>query len=222
MALSMTLEQLGRLLGCEVSAGEVKVHGAVIDTRKIRKGNLFVALKGERVDGHDFLAQAREAGAVAALVSEYRDDPLPQLLVKNVRQAFAKIGRAWLQQNRTKVLAITGSNGKTSVKEMVTAILRQMGPVLSTQGNLNNDLGVPLTLCRLDPEDKFAVIEMGTNHPGEIAQLVKMAQPDVAVINNIAPAHLEGFGTEAGVAIEKGAIYAGLAADGTAVVNADM
>ncbi|MED5510757.1 MAG: UDP-N-acetylmuramoyl-tripeptide--D-alanyl-D-alanine ligase [Pseudomonadota bacterium] len=222
MALSMTLEQLGRLLGCEVSAGEVKVHGAVIDTRKIRKGNLFVALKGERVDGHDFLAQAREAGAAAALVSEYRDDPLPQLLVKNVRQAFAKIGRAWLQQNRTKVLAITGSNGKTSVKEMVTAILRQMGPVLSTQGNLNNDLGVPLTLCRLDPEDKFAVIEMGTNHPGEIAQLVKMAQPDVAVINNIAPAHLEGFGTEAGVAIEKGAIYAGLAADGTAVVNADM
>jgi UDP-N-acetylmuramoyl-tripeptide--D-alanyl-D-alanine ligase len=222
MALSMTLEQLGRLLGCEVNAGEVTVRGAVIDTRKIKKGNLFVALKGEHVDGHDYLSQAREAGASAALVSELRDDPLPQLQVKDVRQAFALIARAWLQQNRTRVVAITGSNGKTSVKEMVTAILRQTGPVLSTQGNLNNDLGVPLTLCRLDPEDKFAVIEMGTNHPGEIAQLVKIAEPDVALINNIAPAHLEGFGSEEGVAVEKGAIYSGLVQSGTAVVNADM
>lgn len=222
MALSMTLAQLSNLLGCETNAGEVKVRGAVIDTRKIKEGQLFVALKGEHVNGHDFLAQAREAGASAALVSELRDDPLPQLLVKDVRQAFAKIARAWLHQNRTRVVAITGSNGKTSVKEMVTAILRQMGPVLSTQGNYNNELGVPLTLCRLDPEDKFAVIEMGTNHPGEIAQLVKIAQPDVAVINNIAPAHLEGFGTEAGVAVEKGAIYTGLSETGTAVVNADM
>lgn len=222
MSLSMTLEQLGRLLGCDVTAADVKVRGAVIDTRKIKPGNLFVALKGDHVDGHDYLAQAREAGASAALVSELRDDALPQLLVKDVRQAFGKIARAWLQQNRTRVVAITGSNGKTSVKEMVTAILRQVGPVLSTQGNLNNDLGVPLTLCRLDPEDKFAVIEMGTNHPGEIAQLVKIAEPDVAVINNIAPAHLEGFGSEEGVAVEKGAIYAGLAKKGTAVVNADM
>jgi UDP-N-acetylmuramoyl-tripeptide--D-alanyl-D-alanine ligase len=105
---------------------------------------------------------------------------------------------------------------------MVTAIVRQVGPVTATQGNYNNDLGVPLTVCRVDPEDKFAVIEMGTNHPGEIAELVKIAVPDVAIINNIAPAHLEGFGNEAGVAREKGEIYAGLAKSGTAVVNADM
>jgi UDP-N-acetylmuramoyl-tripeptide--D-alanyl-D-alanine ligase len=222
MGLSMTLNQLARIVGCEESFADIKVSGAVIDTRKIAAGNLFVALKGERVDGHDFLLQAKEAGASAALVSELRDDDLPQLVVADVKKAFAQIAHAWLEQCRAKVIAITGSNGKTSVKEMVTAIVRQVGPVTATQGNYNNDLGVPLTVCRVDPEDKFAVIEMGTNHPGEIAELVKIAVPDVAVINNIAPAHLEGFGTEAGVAREKGAIYAGLAAAGTAVVNADM
>lgn len=222
MSLSLTLNQLARVVGCEASFADVAVTGAVIDSRKIEAGNLFVALKGEHVDGHDFLAQAREAGASAALVSETRDDPLPQLKVKDVRQAFGRIAHAWLQQNRAQVIAITGSNGKTSVKEMVRAILRQMGPVLSTQGNLNNDLGVPLTVCRLDREDKFAVIEMGTNQPGEIAELVKIAVPDVAVINNVAPAHLEGFVSEEGVAREKGAIYTGLAVKGIAVVNADM
>jgi len=222
MGLSMTLNQLARIVGCEERFDDIKVSGAVIDTRKIEAGNLFVALKGERVDGHDFLAQARQAGAAAALVSELQDDALPQLLVADVKQAFAQIANAWLQQCRAKVIAITGSNGKTSVKEMVSAIVRQVGPVTSTQGNYNNELGVPLTVCRVDPEDKFAVIEMGTNHPGEIAELVKIAVPDVAVINNIAPAHLEGFGTEQGVAREKGAIYAGLAATGIAIVNADM
>jgi UDP-N-acetylmuramoyl-tripeptide--D-alanyl-D-alanine ligase len=222
MGLTMTLSQLARIVGCEENVADINVSGAVIDTRKIEAGNLFVALKGERVDGHDFLAQAREAGASAALVSELRDDALPQLLVKDVKQAFAQIAHAWLQQCRAKVIAITGSNGKTSVKEMVTAIVRQAGPVTATQGNYNNDLGVPLTVCRVDPEDKFAVIEMGTNHPGEIAELVKIAVPDVAVINNIAAAHLEGLGSEEGIAREKGDIYAGLTADGTAVVNADM
>jgi UDP-N-acetylmuramoyl-tripeptide--D-alanyl-D-alanine ligase len=222
MGLTMTLSQLARIVGNDETMADIEVSGAVIDTRKIEAGNLFVALKGERVDGHDFLAQAREAGASAALVSELRDDDLPQLLVNDVKQAFAQIAHAWLQQCRAKVIAITGSNGKTSVKEMVTAMVRQVGPVTATQGNYNNDLGVPLTVCRVDPEDKFAVIEMGTNHPGEIAELVKIAVPDVAVINNIAAAHLEGLGSEEGIAREKGDIYAGLTADGTAVVNADM
>jgi UDP-N-acetylmuramoyl-tripeptide--D-alanyl-D-alanine ligase len=222
MALSMSLEQLARIVGAEISADNVMVTGAVIDTRRLVPGNLFVALKGEHVDGHDFLAQAREAGASAALVSETRDDPLPQLEVNDVRQAFGQIAQTWLQQNRVRVVAITGSNGKTSVKEMVSAILRQVGPVLSTEGNLNNTLGVPLTLSRLDQEDKFAVIEMGTSLPGEIAELVKIAEPDVSLINNIAPAHLAGFGSEEAVAVEKGAIYAGLSGSGTAVVNADM
>lgn len=222
MSLTLSLSQLAKIVGIEANFADIAVSGAVIDTRKITPGNLFVALKGERVDGHDFLAQAREAGASAALVSETRDDPLPQLQVQDVRKAFAAIARAWLQRSRAKVVAVTGSNGKTSVKEMISAILRQAGPVLATEGNLNNDLGVPLTLCRLDAEDKFAVIEMGTNHPGEIAELVKIAAPDVALINNIAPAHLEGFGSEAGVTEEKGAIYQGLVADGIAVVNAEM
>jgi UDP-N-acetylmuramoyl-tripeptide--D-alanyl-D-alanine ligase len=222
MSLNLSLKQLAKIVGCDAEVADVNVNGAVIDTRQIRPGNLFVALKGERVDGHDFLAQAREAGASAALVTETRDDPLPQLQVQDVREAFAAIARTWLQRSRTKVVAVTGSNGKTSVKEMITAILRQTGPVLATKGNLNNNLGVPLTLCRLDAEDKYAVIEMGTNHPGEIAELVKIAAPDVALINNIGPAHLEGFGSETGVAQEKGAIYQGLKADGIAVVNADM
>jgi UDP-N-acetylmuramoyl-tripeptide--D-alanyl-D-alanine ligase len=222
MGLSLTLNQMAAIVGAEPAFADISVNGAVIDTRKVEAGNLFVALKGERVDGHDFLAQARESGAVAALVSEQRDDALPQIVVQDVRKAFAAIAHAWQKQVRAKIIAITGSNGKTSVKEMVTAILRQAGPVTSTQGNLNNDLGVPLTVCRIDTEDKFAVIEMGTNHPGEIAALVKIAVPDVAIINNVAAAHLEGLGSEAGVAEEKGAIYAGLAKDGIAVVNADM
>ena len=222
MTLSMTLNQIAGIVGVAADFAEISVRGAVIDSRKIEAGNLFIALKGERVDGHDYLAKAREAGATAALVSELRDDVLPQILVSDVKRAFGLIAHAWLKQCRAKVVAITGSNGKTSLKEMIGAILKQVGPVTSTQGNYNNDLGVPLTVCRVDREDKFAVIEMGTNHPGEIAELVKIAVPDVAVINNIAPAHIEGFGSELGVAREKGQIYAGLAQTGVAVVNADM
>lgn len=222
MGLKLTLKQLANIVGCDADFADVSVTGCVIDTRKVEAGDLFVALKGERVDGHDYIAQARQAGAVAALVSEFQDDELPQLKVADVRKAFAQITHAWQQQSHARLVAITGSNGKTSVKEMVTAILKQVGTVTSTQGNLNNELGVPLTLSRLNQDDAFAVIEMGTNHHGEIAQLVKIAVPDVALINNIGAAHLEGFGSVEGVAKEKGQIYAGLAADGTAVVNADM
>lgn len=222
MGLNLTLNQLAEIVACDAVYADIKVTGAVIDTRKIQAGNLFIALQGDRVDGHDYLAQAREAGAVAALVSEIQDDALPQLVVADVRKAFAEIACAWQQQCQARVVAITGSNGKTSVKEMVSTILRQVGSVTATQGNLNNDLGVPLTLSCLNQDDEFAVIEMGTNHHGEIAELVNIAVPDVALINNIAAAHLEGFGSLEGVAKEKGAIYAGLATDGVAVVNADM
>lgn len=222
MGLKLTLNQLANIVGCDAGFADITATGCVIDTRKVQPGDLFVALKGERVDGHDFIAQARQAGAIAALVSEIQDDELPQLKVADVRKAFAQIAYAWQQQSQARVVAITGSNGKTSVKEMVSAILKQVGTVTSTQGNLNNELGVPLTLSRLSKDDAFAVIEMGTNHHGEIAQLVKIAVPDVAVINNIGAAHLEGFGSVEGVAKEKGQIYAGLATEGTAVVNADM
>jgi UDP-N-acetylmuramoyl-tripeptide--D-alanyl-D-alanine ligase len=222
MGLKLSLNVLAKVVGSDADFADLTVSGAKIDTRKIEQGDLFVALSGEHVDGHNYLAQAREAGATAALVSELQNDALPQILVPDVRKAFAQIAHAWLEQTRARIVAITGSNGKTSVKEMVSAILRQVGPVTSTQGNYNNDLGVPLTVCCLDQEDKFAVIEMGTNHPGEIEALVKIAVPDVAVINNIAAAHIEGFGSLEGVAREKGQIYAGLKADGVAIVNTDM
>lgn len=222
MSLPLTLTEIAKLLGCDYQGAAVAVTGAAIDSRKLKKGDLFIALAGTQVDGHDFLAQAREAGAVAALVSKSINDPLPQLLVEDVVAAFGKLAAFWRQQSGAKVIAITGSNGKTTLKEMISAMLAQQHHVIATQGNLNNELGVPLTLCRLKAEHQFAVIEMGANHHGEIEKLVAMAQPQVAIINNVAAAHLEGFGSLEGVAKAKGEIYSGLDADGVAVVNADM
>lgn len=222
MGLQLPLKQIAEIISADMPAVDVTVTGAVIDSRKVMPGDLFIAFKGEHVDGHAYLAKARENGAVAALVSEYQDDELPQIKVDDVRLAFGQIAHAWLSECQAKVVAITGSNGKTSLKEMVKAILSEVGTVSATQGNLNNDLGVPLTVCRIDKNDDYAVIEMGTNHPGEIAYLMSIVSPDVSVINNIASAHLEGLGSEEGIAKEKGSIYQGLKENGVAVVNADM
>lgn len=222
MSLPLTVTDIGKHLGCDYQGPALAVTGAAIDSRKLKKGDLFIALPGSQVDGHDFLAHAREAGAVAALVSKPVNDPLPQLLVKDAVAAFGKLATFWRQQSPAKVIAITGSNGKTTLKEMISAMLAQQHHVIATQGNLNNELGVPLTLCRLKSQHQYAVIEMGANHHGEIEKLVAMAQPQVAIINNVAAAHLEGFGSLEGVAKAKGEIYTGLAADGVAVVNADM
>jgi len=222
MGLQLPLKQIAEIVSADMPIVDVTVTGAVIDSRKVTPGDLFIAFKGEHVDGHEYIAKARESGAVAALVSEYQDDELPQIKVDDVRVAFGQIARAWLAECKAKVVAITGSNGKTSLKEMVKAILADVGTVSATQGNLNNDLGVPLTVCRIDKNDDYAVIEMGTNHPGEIAYLMSIVSPDVSVINNIAAAHLEGLGSEEGIAREKGSIYEGLKQNGVAVVNADM
>ncbi|WP_417541663.1 UDP-N-acetylmuramoyl-tripeptide--D-alanyl-D-alanine ligase [Methylophaga thalassica] len=222
MGLQLPLKQIAEIVSADMPIVDVTVTGAVIDSRKVTPGDLFIAFKGEHVDGHEYIAKARESGAVAALVSEYQDDELPQIKVDDVRVAFGQIARAWLAECKAKVVAITGSNGKTSLKEMVKAILADVGTVSATQGNLNNDLGVPLTVCRIDKNDDYAVIEMGTNHPGEIAYLMSIVSPDVSVINNIAAAHLEGLGSEEGIAREKGSIYEGLKQSGVAVVNADM
>jgi len=222
MSMRLPISDIARLLGCPEPENDGIILGAVIDSRKIEAGNLFIALNGEYVDGHDFLTQARLAGASAALVSELRDDELPQLLVEDVVTAFGQIAAHWRQQCAAKVVAITGSNGKTTVKEMVASILNLKGSVLATQGNFNNELGVPLTLTRLNQNDDYAVIEMGANHAGEIAHLVKMVKPDVAIINNVSPAHLEGFGSVEGVAKAKGEIFAGLNEDGIGIINIDM
>jgi UDP-N-acetylmuramoyl-tripeptide--D-alanyl-D-alanine ligase len=220
--MTILLSELTKLLTVKLPKADAVVTGTAIDSRKVEKDCLFIALRGEHVDGHDYVRAAREAGACAALVSKLQDDELPQLLVDDVVDAFGKIALYWREQSHAKVIAITGSNGKTTVKEMVASIAKQEGSVIATEGNLNNELGVPLTLTRIEHSTDYAVIEMGANHPGEIARLVAMAKPDVAIINNVGAAHLEGFGDVNGVAKAKGEIYAGLSATATAVVNNDM
>ena len=221
MTMQVLLSQIAKVIGCDAPSEDVMVTGAVIDSRKVEAGHLFVALAGEHVNGHDYIASARQAGASAALVSEKQDDALPQLVVSDVVEAFGKLAKYWRQQCKAKVIAITGSNGKTTVKEMIATIVSRCGSVVATQGNLNNELGVPLTLSRLAKDTDYAVIEMGANHAGEIARLVDMAKPDVALINNVAAAHLEGFGDLDGVAKAKAEIYAGLTESGIGVINAD-
>jgi len=196
------------------------VAGFQIDTRKLGSGDVFLALPGARVDGHDYIAAAREAGAVAAVVARPVEDPLPQVVVADVEQALQTLAAAWRRRWKGKLLALTGSNGKTTTKEMLAAILSPIAPTCVTAGNLNNHLGVPLTLLRLRPEHAFAVIEMGANHAGEIAQLCEWARPDVSLITLAAPAHLEGFGSIEGVARAKGEIFSGLQEQGTAIINA--
>jgi UDP-N-acetylmuramoyl-tripeptide--D-alanyl-D-alanine ligase len=220
--MHLLLSQIAEILGCDAPAKDVAVTGMVIDSREVEPGCLFVALSGENVDGHGYIAAARQAGAGAALVSQLQNDGLPQLVVADVVKAFGELAKYWRQQCHTKVIAITGSNGKTTVKEMIAAILEQCGSVIATLGNLNNELGVPLTLSRLATDTDYAVIEMGANHLGEIANLVDMAKPQVAAINNVAAAHLEGFSDLDGVARAKAEIFSGLTDAGVGVFNADM
>ncbi len=217
----MHLQQAARLLGGEVSGEDVGFARVGTDSRRLPAGALFVALVGPNFDGHDFIAAARERGACAALVSRWVADPLPQLRVADTLLSLGQLGAAWRERFAGPLIALTGSNGKTTLKEMIAAILRIRGPTLATEGNLNNDIGVPLTLLRLGREHAYAVIEMGANHPCEIAYLTGLARPDVAIINNAGPCHLEGFGDVAGVAHGKGEIFQGLGPEGVAVINRD-
>ncbi len=219
--IHISLSQAAAWLGAEAIGGGGQFHGISSDSRSVAPGSLFVALRGEHHDGHDFVAAAAAAGAAAALVSQRLPLPIPQLLVADTRAALGRLGAAWRRHLGTPLAAITGSNGKTSVKEMSAAILAQSGSVLATRGNLNNDLGVPLTLLRLTREHRAGVIEMGANHPGEIAYLTELTHPNAAVVTNAGPAHLAGFGSVAGVAAAKGEIFHGVMEGGTAVINAD-
>ena len=192
-----------------------------IDARQIQPGGLFVALSGSRVDGHDFLAQARANGATAALVERPVDDPLPQLLVADCQTALGQLGALNRAGFKQPLVAITGSSGKTTVKEMLAAILRQCGSVLATRGNLNNELGVPLTLLELSHKHQYAVVEMGAAALGDIHYCMGLASPDVSVLTNAGVAHIGRFGSERAIARAKGEIFAGLGATGQAVVNLD-
>lgn len=220
--IRMDLERAAELLGVPCPDAGARFAGVSADSRKVAPGMLFAALPGERVDGHDFVAQAAAAGAGALLVARDVDSDLPQLRVEDVLRALGQLAAGWRAECNPAVVGITGSNGKTTVKEMVAAVLRQRGKVLATQGNYNNELGVPLTLFGLSPEHDFAVLEMGAAKTGDIAYLARIARPQVGLITNVGPAHLHGFGDEAGVARAKGEMYESLPADGVAVINADQ
>ena len=219
--IPMDFDWLANVLATDYQGGNQTIININTDTRTVCDGEVFLALKGPNFDGHKFIQQAKEKGAIAAIVDHAIECDLPQFVVADTRIALGKIGSAVMASVAPKTIAITGSVGKTTVKEMCAAILASHGDVLATKGNFNNDIGVPLTLLRLEPQHQYAVIELGANHIGEIAYTTAMTQPDVAVVCNVAAAHIEGFGSLQGVATAKGEIYQGLKADGVAIVNCD-
>lgn len=219
-SFSMSLDDIATILSAKRVGENIVVKGISTDTRTIHGGELFVALKGPNFDGHHFIKEAIEKGAVACLVQdEVNTDNA--VITKDTHHALGLLAKAWRKSFKKPVFAVTGSNGKTTVKEMIASIMSQGQSVMATQGNLNNDIGVPLTLFRLNDNYDAAVIEMGANHVGEINYLTNIALPDVAVITNIGTAHLEGFGSIENTAKAKGEIFNGLAESGTAIINAD-
>ncbi|HSD19567.1 MAG TPA: UDP-N-acetylmuramoyl-tripeptide--D-alanyl-D-alanine ligase [Anaeromyxobacter sp.] len=207
-----------------IGAPPAEVAGVSTDTRTLAPGALFVALSGERFDGHAYVAEAAAKGAAAAVVAEDRAPepaPLPLLAVPDTLAALGAIARHHRRRFHVPVVGVTGSNGKTTTREMIAAILATRGPALKTEGNLNNEVGVPLTLLGLGPEHRSAVVEMGMSHPGEIARLAAIAEPYVGVVTLAAPAHLEGLGTVEAVADAKAELYQGLPETGILVANAD-
>ncbi|MBI5040158.1 MAG: UDP-N-acetylmuramoyl-tripeptide--D-alanyl-D-alanine ligase [Gammaproteobacteria bacterium] len=217
----MRLSEAADLLRAKHAGMDVSFAGVSTDTRTLAADNLFFALVGPRFDGHEYLDQAQARGAAAAAVSRPVTTQLPLLQVADTRLALGQLARHWRGRFTIPVVGVTGSNGKTTVKEMLASILGRNGAVLATKGNLNNDIGVPLTLAQLGAEHRSAVIELGANHAGEIAYLTQLAQPTVGLVTNAGPAHLEGFGSLEGVARAKGELFAGLDAQATAVINAD-
>ncbi|HEY8518437.1 MAG TPA: UDP-N-acetylmuramoyl-tripeptide--D-alanyl-D-alanine ligase [Gammaproteobacteria bacterium] len=209
-------EVQGNLHGADAPFGAVST-----DSRTLEKGSLFVAIKGERFDGNDYVGAAHSKGAAGALVSRVSEVPLPQVEVNDTRQAFGRMARAWRRNFTVPVVAVTGSSGKTTVKELIGTILSVRRKVCVTAGSLNNDIGLPLTLMRISPEHEAVVVELGANHPGEIDYLAGVAEPTIGVITNAAAAHLEGFGSIEGVVAAKGELLDHLPAAGTAVLNAD-
>jgi UDP-N-acetylmuramoyl-tripeptide--D-alanyl-D-alanine ligase len=222
----MSLEDAARMAEGRASGGNPAFTGVSTDSRSLRGGELFVALRGERFDGHAFLPQVKAAGAGAAMVDRaYRgESPLPVIVVEDTKLALGKLARGWRARFSPVLIAVTGSNGKTTVKEMLASILLANAgerAVLATAGNLNNDIGLPLTLLRMRAEHRWCAIELGMNHKGEIAYLAGIAQPTVALVNNAQREHLEFMRSVDEVAAENASVYEALPADGVAVVNAD-
>jgi UDP-N-acetylmuramoyl-tripeptide--D-alanyl-D-alanine ligase len=224
----MTLAEAATMLKAGLSGADASFSAVSTDSRSIAAGDLFVALRGERFDGHEFIAQVKAAGAVGAVVAADAADALavhglPLIAVADTRLALGELAAGWRARFSLPLIAVTGSNGKTTTKEMIACILTAAygEEVLATHGNFNNDIGLPLTLLKLRAHHRAAIIEMGMNHPGEIGYLTKIARPTVALVTNAQRAHLEGMGSLDAVALEKGTIYNGLDDNGVAVVNAD-
>ncbi len=219
--IHMSLSHAADLLECGPLQSDLAFTGIASDSRQIAPGMLFAALPGQTFDGHDHVDHAMQRGAVAALVSRTVETDLPLLKVADVLAALGVLAASWRMECPAIVVGITGSNGKTTVKEMVASILRQQGRIHATDGNFNNELGLPLTLFNLEKSHDYAVLEMGASNPGDIAYLAAIARPEVGLVTNIGPAHLQGFINEEGVARTKGELFAALPGSGTAVMNAN-
>lgn len=220
--INLTLTELAGILGVDGSAyAGLEFTGVTIDSRKSCEAQLFVALKGVNFDGHQFVGAAFDNGAVAALVEKPVNSDIPQLVVEDCIQAMGQMANYWRRLCDPCVIGLTGSNGKTTVKEMLFQILAGQASTHATRGNLNNDIGVPLTLFELSKDHDYAIIEMGANHRGEIALLADIAEPDIVFINNAAAAHLAGFGDIQGVIEAKGELYAYCSPKQQALFNAD-
>jgi UDP-N-acetylmuramoyl-tripeptide--D-alanyl-D-alanine ligase len=221
------LSVAARAIRADLRGGDAQVTGITTDSRVVRRGDLFVAISGPRFNGHDFVERAVAAGAAAVMVSETLPSnklAAPTLVVDDVRLAHGRLAAWWRGLFSIPLVAITGSNGKTTVKEMLASILREHGgedAVLATRGNLNNDIGMPTMLLELEPHHRFAVIEMGMNHLGEIAYLTRLARPTIALINNAGTAHIGEVGSVEAIARAKGEIFSGLDLGGVAVINGD-
>lgn len=219
--ISLSCKEINQILNGEMTGTDVMINSVSTDSRKISPGELFIALKGPNFDGSAFVADVKAKGAVAVVVEQPVAEDITQIIVRDTRLALGQLAAAVKARLAPKTLAVTGSAGKTTVKEMMAAILSRRGQVLSTQGNFNNDIGVPLTMLRLTEQHDYAVLELGANHQGEIAYTTTLAKPDVAMITNVAASHLEGFGDLYGVARAKGEIFNAITEQGLAIIPQD-
>lgn len=217
----MKLFEIASILNIKTTNPQVEIQSVETDTRTLKKDALFVALKGDRFDGHHFIHEAEQKGAACILASQPVSTKLPVLQVQNTLEALTELATAYRKQFHFPIIGLTGSCGKTTTKTLIAKILEQSAPTLSTEGTLNNHIGVPVTMMRLRPDHRYAVIEMGANHGGEIAHLTHIVHPTTALITNVGPVHLEGFGSLEGVARGKGEIFQGLDESGIAIINAD-
>lgn len=215
------LSKLSQQIGAEFIGEDHVFSGAEIDSRKIQKGDVFICIKGPRFDGHDFAKMAIENGATALMVDHPLNLGVPEIVVDETTKGLGQLAQAYRTHFDIPLIALTGSCGKTGTKEMLAKILQQMGPTLATEGNYNNQYGLPLTLLKLKPEHQFAVIEMGTSGKGEINYLAKITRPTVALITNILDQHVAGLGSREGISQEKSDIFKYLTHDGIAVINGD-